>query len=68
MNNIIFIAIILTAVSGLMPAPLTAQARDTEEYISYFNNGNYNKSLEIINKKLEEFYSTRVEDKRIPTG
>jgi tetratricopeptide (TPR) repeat protein len=68
MNNIIFIAIILTAVSGLMPAPLTAQARDPEEYISYFNNENYNKSLEIINKKLEEFYGTRVEDKRIPTG
>jgi len=68
MNKIIFIAIFLTAVSCLMPAPLTAQARDSEEYISYFNNGNYNKSLEIINKKLEEFYSNRVEDKRIPTG
>ncbi|HOT43359.1 MAG TPA: tetratricopeptide repeat protein [Spirochaetota bacterium] len=51
-----------------MTSPLTAQNRESEEYINYFNNGNYIKSLEIINKKLDEFYSTRVEDKRIPTG
>ncbi len=53
---------------SLVAIPLLPQGNEPEEYISYFNNGNYTKSLEIINKKLEEFYITRVEDKRIPTG
>ncbi len=68
MNKIICITLIITAAIGCMTSPLTAQNRESEEYINYFNNGNYIKSLEIINKKLDEFYSTRVEDKRIPTG
>mgnify|MGYP001166950628 CR=1 FL=1 len=68
MNKIIVIAFFLTSVMVLLPVPLTAQVRDSEEYSGYFNNGNYTRSLEIINKKLDEFYSTRVEDKRIPTG
>jgi len=68
MNKIICITLIITAAIGCMTSPLTAQNRESEEYINYFNNGNYIKSLEIINKKLDEVYSTRVEDKRIPTG
>lgn len=39
-----------------------------EEYLSHYTSGNYVRALEIINKQLEDFYITRVEDKRIPTG
>lgn len=68
MKQIIYIFIFISAFIVLGPVALTAQVNESEEYISYFNNGNYAKSLEIINKKLDEFYITRVEDKRIPTG
>jgi tetratricopeptide (TPR) repeat protein len=38
------------------------------EYINLYNSGSYTEALESINKKLEDFYLTRVENKRIPTG
>ena len=45
-----------------------AQNPDKENYLDFYNNGNYTKALEIITKKLDDFYLTRVDDKRIPTG
>ena len=58
---IVFVIIFFTAqAASPQPGP--------EEYTDLYNSGNYAKTLELINKKLEEFYITRVEDKRIPTG
>ncbi len=52
----------------LIAAPAAPQQSGSEEYIDHYNSGNYAKALDVINKRLEEFYITRVEDKRIPTG
>lgn len=52
----------------LPTAPSLSQNTIPDDYISLYNSGNYAKSLESINKRLDEFYITRVEDKRIPTG
>ncbi len=39
-----------------------------EDYISFYNNKEYDKSLEIINSKLTIMYEKKIEDKRIPAG
>ncbi|MBP7734852.1 MAG: tetratricopeptide repeat protein [Spirochaetes bacterium] len=52
----------------LLTIPALSQVAESEDYISHYSNGNYAKSLEIINKRLNDFYLTRVDDKRIPTG
>lgn len=59
----IFAAIVLLNVSIA-----NAQKDNPDEYINAYQTGNYSRALEIINKKLDEFYLTRVDDKRIPTG
>lgn len=52
----------------LLTAPAGAQNPDDANYLNLYNSGNYAKALETINKKLDDFYITRVDDKRIPTG
>lgn len=49
---------------------LTVEVRpqEAEEYVSLYKAGSYAKALEVIQKKLDAFYLTRVDDKRIPTG
>jgi tetratricopeptide (TPR) repeat protein len=64
----LFINFTAAVVCSLLTIPALSQVNDSEDYISYYSNGNYAKSLEIINKKLNDFYLTRVDDKRIPTG
>jgi tetratricopeptide (TPR) repeat protein len=61
-------AIIVTAIFILLPGQALPQKSGSDEYISLYKNDNYAKALEVINKKLDDFYITRVEDKRIPTG
>jgi len=48
--------------------PCIYAQQDKDEYVSLYSAGNYQKSLEIVIKKLEEINSARVEDKRVPTG
>jgi len=45
-----------------------SQKEESGEYIGLYNNGSYAKALEIINKKLDDYYSTRVDNKRVPIG
>ena len=52
----------------ILTATVKAQNTGDSSYLAFYNNGNYAKTLETINKKLEDFYITRVDDKRIPTG
>lgn len=63
--QIIFSIIFL---NNIAPSLILAQGNEAEDFISLFNNANYARSLDIINKKLDVFYSSRVADKRIPTG
>jgi tetratricopeptide (TPR) repeat protein len=48
--------------------PVASQNEATGEYRALYEAGSYAKALEIINRRLEEFYSTRVDNKRIPIG
>jgi len=59
-NKISLITIIL------ITSVLTAQV--TDSYISLYEKGDYNKSLEMIITKLNNVYSKQVENKRIPAG
>ena len=66
-NNKYSIVVLATIV--LLHSSVSYSQNDTaEEYLNYYQSGNYTKTLEIINKKLDEFYLKRVDDKRIPTG
>lgn len=51
----------------LTVAASTQKPVDTN-YMDLYKSGNYIKTLESINKKLDDYYITRVDDKRIPTG
>ncbi len=64
------LAIILAAavLFSFLTIPAASQISDSEDYIGYYSSNNHTKSLEIINKKLNDYYLTRVDDKRIPTG
>jgi tetratricopeptide (TPR) repeat protein len=39
-----------------------------EQYLQAYEIGDYKKTLELITRELNEYYASRVEDKRIPTG
>jgi tetratricopeptide (TPR) repeat protein len=52
----------------ILPLAANTQNPENENYLKLYNSGNYPKTLEIIMKKLDDFYITRVDDKRIPTG
>jgi tetratricopeptide (TPR) repeat protein len=59
----------VTVISAcVMSVALAAQNPDKDNYLDFYNSGNYAKALETIAKKLDDFYLTRVDDKRIPTG
>jgi len=62
------IALVAAVLYSFLTIPALSQISDSEDFISNYSSGNYTKSLEIINKKLNDFYQTRVDDKRIPTG
>ena len=47
------------------PAPAYSQ-KAPDEYKSLYDSGNCPKALEAINKKLEDFYTARVDNKRVP--
>lgn len=51
-----------------MASDAISQEAGSADFVSLYNSGSYTKALEVINKKLEDFYQTRVEDKRVPTG
>jgi hypothetical protein len=40
--------------------------RAREEYVRLYDGGVYAKALDIINKRLEDFYAARVDNKRVP--
>jgi tetratricopeptide (TPR) repeat protein len=46
-------------------SPVFAQEDD---YASLYERGQYRQALAIIEKKIDDIYSRRVEDKRVPTG
>ena len=50
----------------LLITPLFAQ--NTQDYISIYNNNEYQKAYEIIVSKLNGIYSARLDDRRIPSG
>ncbi|HPN12087.1 MAG TPA: tetratricopeptide repeat protein [Spirochaetota bacterium] len=52
----------------LLTESVKAQNPGDANYLPLYNSGNYSKALEIIIKNLDDFYITRVDDKRIPTG
>ncbi|OHD65176.1 MAG: hypothetical protein A2176_02770 [Spirochaetes bacterium RBG_13_51_14] len=54
------------AVIVSFPIAVYSQEQESEEYLNLYNSGSYTKCLEVINKKLDDFYSTRVEHKRVP--
>lgn len=47
---------------------VSLSGQEGENYISFYNNKEYNKSLEIILSKLNTIYGKKIEDKRIPAG
>jgi len=51
----------------LLPA-ISFSQKNEKEYIKLYNNGSFNSCYENVIKKLKEIYSTRVVDKRVPTG
>ena len=63
----VIIAFFISA-SSVLPLPVAAQNTAGGEFKALYEAGSYAKALEIINKRLEEFYSTRVDNKRIPIG
>ncbi|MCP4131568.1 MAG: tetratricopeptide repeat protein [bacterium] len=67
-NKVIIFILILIINSGILVVPRLSNSQPPPEYITLYNEGKYEKSLEIITKELNEIYSTRVEDKRVPTG
>jgi tetratricopeptide (TPR) repeat protein len=60
------IAIAIITIILFVPGYIFSQSQKTADYKSAYEAGEYAKALEIINKKLDEFYSTRVDNKRIP--
>lgn len=68
-KNEISIRIIAASILFMLAtARYAAPQEKPEEYLSHYTSGNYVRALEIITRQLEDFYITRVEDKRIPTG
>lgn len=59
------IIICFSFLTALMPA-VYPQAQD--DYAALFNNKEYDKSYTVIITKLNEIYSKRVEDRKIPSG
>ncbi|HOO71968.1 MAG TPA: tetratricopeptide repeat protein [Spirochaetota bacterium] len=47
---------------------LASAGSQEQDYFSLYNNGEYKQALDIVDKKLNDIYSTRVEDKRVPSG
>jgi tetratricopeptide (TPR) repeat protein len=62
------IAAFFISASALLPLPIASQNAAAGEYRALYEAGSYAKALEIINRRLEEFYSTSVDNKRIPIG
>jgi len=46
----------------------SAQAQDLEDFETLRGQGKYADALRIVNKKIDAFYASRLEDKRIPSS
>ncbi len=56
------------SVLSVLLAVTSLYAQTPQDYASLYNNNEYQKSYEQITLKLNELYSARVEDRRIPSG
>jgi len=45
-----------------------AQAQDSEDFEALQEQGKYEEALSILNKKIDAFYASRLEDKQIPSS
>lgn len=62
MNRLVTGFIILVLLTTLLAA------QEKGDYQALYNQGKYEESLNIIHEKLDAFYLTRLDDKRMPTG
>jgi tetratricopeptide (TPR) repeat protein len=51
-----------------LPLPAATEKAADGDYKALFDSGSYTKAQDIIDKRLEAYYATRVDNKRIPVG
>ncbi|MDY6934481.1 MAG: hypothetical protein SVZ03_09700 [Spirochaetota bacterium] len=57
---------IITIILFISLSALFAQQSDKNDYITYYNNSEYKKALQILKGEINLIYSKRVHDKRVP--
>ena len=63
MPSILAVVLLFSFISFAYP-----QKEGSGDYTGLYNSGNYTQALETINKQLDNYYSTRVDNKRVPIG
>jgi tetratricopeptide (TPR) repeat protein len=59
---------ILAVILLFLSAVAYSQKEGSGDYTGLYNKGSYPQALEAINKQLDNYYSTRVDNKRVPIG